>query len=76
MTPYYKGERLNLDCNQFAPKAHCATSLCVSVGQALSPANSGLVSIYFTATVTVSLPKPATVTTSGTASPGVMPLGT
>ena len=25
MTPYYKGERLNLDSNQFAPKAHCAT---------------------------------------------------
>ena len=26
MTPYYKGERLNLARNQFAPKAHCATS--------------------------------------------------
>jgi len=35
MTPYYNGERLNLDCNQFAPKAHCAT-LCLNVGQTLS----------------------------------------
>jgi hypothetical protein len=25
MTPYYKGEHLNLESNQFAPKAHCAT---------------------------------------------------
>ena len=31
---------------------------------------------YFTATVTGALSKPATVSTNGTASPGVMPLGT
>jgi hypothetical protein len=41
MTPYYKGERLNLDCNQFAPKAHCATLRIDNVPHQVGRASAG-----------------------------------